>query len=260
MMRRTFYCTLFLLFSATACEGASGDLAPLLHANIDLSDQASLQRGARLYMNYCAGCHSLHYMRFQRMAKDLGIVNPDGEVDKKLVEENLIFNPWISINETLTIAMPAKDADEWFGMLPPDLSLSARVRGADWLYTYLMDFYDDPKKPLGINNWLFPDVAMPNVLENLQGIQYAVYRKETIHTNGKTLTTQVIKYLTLVKQGHMDPQQFASSARDLVNFLVYVGEPIQLKRIHLGYWVIGFLLIFLIPVYLLKKEYWKDVK
>lgn len=253
MMRLILFllCFSFPLFAL----GESSHGIPLQHADIHLADQPTLQRGARLYMNYCAGCHSLRYMRFSRMATDLGITDPRGKVDKTLVEQNLIFTG-ASIHDTLNIAMPEEGAAGWFGITPPDLTLSARVHSADWLYTYLMSFYSDPSRPLGTNNRLFPDVAMPNILEKLQGIQIPSY--SDIIEQGKKV--KYIAHLNLLKSGRMTAHQFQSSVNDLVSFLVYVSEPIQLRRIHIGYWVIGFLLILLVFAYLLKKEFWKDVK
>lgn len=206
---------------------ASGE-APvhLDKAHIDITDSASLQRGAQLFMNYCSGCHSLRYMRYENMAQAIGIVDEKNQVLKSVVENNLIFNG-DKITDPIVSSMPKEDASRWFGIPPPDLSLVARVRGADWLYTYLRSFYPDPKQPWGVNNYVFPSVAMPHVLNELQN--------------------------------HLTKEEFNASVRDLVNFLVLMGEPKQRERERLGVWVLIFLGVFLIFAWLLKREYWKDV-
>ena len=228
---------------------ASGtETFPLQHVQIDQHDQASLQRGAKWYMNYCSGCHSLKYARYKRIAKDLGIIDYEGNVDEQLMKENLIFTG-AKIGDTGNIAMPPEDAKEWFGKAPPDLTLVARVRGKDWLYTYLTSFYADPTKQWGTNNAVFPDVAMPNVFAELQGIQKPVMNSH-----------HMIEHLEIVKEGTMSDRAFDNMVKDLVNFLVYVGEPAQNSRRFIGIFVLIFVGIFTVCAYLLKKEYWKDVK
>jgi ubiquinol-cytochrome c reductase cytochrome c1 subunit len=238
--------------------GATNTNMPLLKAPINLKDKASLQRGAKYYMNYCAGCHSLKYMRYKSMAKDIGILDDYGDVAKKLVDNNLIFTG-AKFGDLINIAMSMPDAREWFGVEPPDLTLETRVRGSDWVYTYLMSFYQDPKRPLGANNRLFPDVAMPNVLAPLQGEQIAIWGEKTIPYNGGTKQIPFIKHLQLLRDGQMSEHQFNAMVTDIVNFLTYTAEPMKLKRQVIGVWTMIFLLIFLVLAYLLKKEYWKDV-
>lgn len=232
---------------------------PLLKANVDLRDKPSLQRGAKWYMNYCSGCHSLRYMRYNRLGKDIGIVNEDGSLNADIVRNNLIFTD-AKIGDLINVAMPEKEAKQFFGIEAPDLTLEARIRGADWIYTYLMSFYSDPKRPWGVNNRLFPDVAMPNILGGLQGMQFPVYRTETIPYNGNTKQINVIDHLQLINDGRMIEQEFECMVRDLVNFLSYVAEPVKLQRYSLGIWVLGFLVILFIFAYLLKKEFWRDIK
>lgn len=215
--------------------------------SVNVSDKAAMQRGAKLYMNYCSGCHSLKYLRYSQMAKGLGLINDEGVPFTNLIENNLIFNKAM-INDPLQIAMPEVDSRQWFGIVPPDLSLVARVRGSDWIYTYLKGFYEDNSKPFGANNLIFPDVAMPNVLYGLQGRQIGVFKEGEL------------RYLQTVEPGEMSGAQFERAVVDLVTFLTFVGEPIQKDRVSLGFWVIGFLLILLIFSYLLKKEYWKVLK
>lgn len=256
-IRLLFICCC-LMYSLIA-PAASENHVPLKQIKIDLRDHEALQRGARLYMNYCAGCHSLKYMRYNRLAKDIGIVDDDGLVANDLLRENLIFTT-AKVGEHVRSAIPAVDAREWFGVAPPDLTLVSRVRGANWLYTYLTSFYQDKSRPFGTNNWLFPDVAMPNVLEPLQGEQVADFVEKTIPYNGTTKTIEVIEHLQLLSPGSMNQHQFDSAIHDLVTFLVYVGEPVRLTRETMGFWVILFLIILFGLAYALKKEYWKDIK
>ena len=217
------------------------------HVRVDLQDQASLQRGAKMFVNYCLSCHSANYARYNRMGKDLGLTDEQ-------VKENLMFASE-KVGDTMTIAMPAADAKGWFGNPPPDLSVMARARGADYIYTYLRSFYVDEKKPTGVNNTVFPDVGMPHVLWELQGLQKPVYKTEE-HEGHQT---KVLTGFEPVTKGSMTPAEFDQAALDLTNFMVYLGEPAQLQRKSLGVWVLLFLGILLVVSYALKKEYWKDV-
>lgn len=195
----------------------------LLPVHIDTENKAALQRGAKLFMNYCSGCHSLRYLRYNRMARDLGLTTFTGEVDTQLLKNNLIFTQ-AAIVDPIEISMPAEDARQWFGRVPPDLSLTARERGASWIYTYLTGFYADPKRSFGTNNSLVPDVAMPNVLA------------------------------PLTAPGEMTPQQLQTAILDLVTFLSYVAEPEKSARYHLGCIVLPFLCLLLLVVFLLRKS------
>lgn len=219
--------------------------------HIDLHNKASLQRGARYFMNYCSGCHSLRYLRYNRMAKDIGLTTFDGSVDKALLKNNLIFTS-ATPQDPIEIAMPAEDARQWFGRLPPDLSLSARERGAAWIYTYLASFYKDASRPYGANNLLVPDVSMPNVLAPLQGNVLAL-------KGDNTADKMPHLKLVLVDRGSMSQQQFDSTLKDLVTFLVYAAEPHKLDRYVLGWGVIIFLLIMAVLMYLLKTIYWRNI-
>lgn len=261
MKRVLFYVLLYCLaaFSATAIAESSAEQPPLQKPHIDITDKASLQRGAKYFLNYCAGCHSLQYLRYSQIAKDIGLVTYDGEIDRTLVMNNLILTA-AKIEDPITNIMPTEAAKKWFGVAPPDLTLEARVRGADWLYTYLISFYRDEKRPFGVNNWLFPDVAMPHVLAELQGLQIPVYSTKTITYNGQSKEVQVIKSLQLATPGKMDEVQFKEAMQDIVNFLVYTAEPYRTKRQFLGIWVLLFLGVLLLFAYRLKKEYWKDIK
>ncbi|WP_231865918.1 cytochrome c1 [Legionella fallonii] len=215
--------------------------------SIDIQDKDRLQRGAKLFMNYCSGCHSLRYMRYNRMAEDLGLIDFSGQMNENLLN-NLIFTK-AAIYDPIQIAMPMDDAQQWFGVIPPDLSLSAREKGANWLYHYLKSFYNDASRPFGVNNLLVPNVAMPNILESLMGQQILVKDSET-HRDS----------LLLVKQGEMLPIDFDSSLRDLVTFLVYVSEPARLIRYRIGVFVVLFLIFFFIVVYCLNQIYWRQLK
>lgn len=239
-----FLMSLVIVASPYALED---DRVPMLPVEIDLHDQAGLQRGAKIFMNYCLGCHSLKYMRYNKMANDLGLTTFDGEIDKDLLVNNLIFTH-AKLPDPIKIGLPPTDAKQWFGTVPPDLSLIARVRGGPWLYTFLKSFYADSSRPFGSNNLLIPGVAMPNVLAPLVGQVIAI--RENNQQNAP------ITHLLKVKEGEMTAQEFDNAVEDLVNFLVYVGEPVQLVRYRLGYFIIAFLCVFLIAVYLLKKSYW----
>ncbi|WP_234494548.1 cytochrome c1 [Vibrio maritimus] len=237
---------LFALLPSLAL--AAGGNVNLDKANNDLTDKASLQNGAKLFMNYCFACHSTQYQRYERVATDLGI-----PVD--LAKENLVFDPEAKIGDLMVNSMPQKQAAAWFGAAPPDLTLVARVRGVDWLYTYLRTFYVDPSRPFGVNNTTFPNVGMPHVLEELQGIPTPIF--ETKIVDGEEV--QVIVGTQTDGRGELSSSEYDDAVRDLVNFLEYSGDPVKLERHALGWWVMAFLVIFTIVVVLLKKEYWRDV-
>ena len=231
---------LLLSFSVYAAGGGA-----TLQAGNDLSDRASLQRGAQLYMNNCSGCHSLKYLRYSRMAEDLGLTEEE-------VMTNLNFTG-AKFGEQIMVAMPAEHATKWFGKMPPDLSLISRVRGSDWIYTYLKSFYLDETRPLGWNNKLFPNASMPNPLWQLQGLQHAEMSEPD------AIGERQVEALKVTQPGTQTPVQFDQTARDITNFLEYAGEPAALKRQSMGVWVILFLAVLTFLFYLLKQEYWKDV-
>lgn len=236
---------LAFMFHASALAIGDGHL---LHYEADLSDQKSLQRGAQLFVNYCLSCHAAAFMRYNRLGRDLGI-------PEDILKSNLMFGT-DKTGETMTVAMKPQEAERWFGVAPPDLSVTARARGAAWLYTYFMTFYRDPSRPTGVNNLAFNDVAMPHVLWQLQGWQRPVYGEETAR-DGTTM--RAITHLELESPGLLDEDGYRRAVADLVNFLVYLGEPIKLKRQAIGAWVMVYLLVLLAVVYLLKREFWKDV-
>jgi len=237
------------LFS-TLGMSAHAEEEKLMHANNDVANKASLQRGARNFANYCSGCHSAKYVRWNRLAVDLDLTDAQ-------VKDNLIFTG-AKATDSMTINMDPADGKSWFGKTPPDLSLIARSRGADYLYTFLHSFYLDASRPTGMNNVVLPAVAMPNVLWELQGLQKAVYEGKTSE-DGKRVDKE-FKGLEAETKGKLSPEEYDEFVRDTVNFLDYVGEPGQVERRSLGIRVTGFLLILFLLAYALKKEYWKDVK
>lgn len=242
-MRKILLAVLLLAAPALGSVALAED-APLMKARVDSRDTASLQRGAKLFVNYCSGCHSAEYMRMNRLAADL-------DLPTDLVEEYLIFTD-AKIGDTMVSSMAAEDGTGWFGVAPPDLSLTARRQGADWMYTYLNSFYRDESSPVGVNNLVFPDVGMPHVLWDLQGMPSAVY------ADGEK-ELKVVGVRVPEGGGAMTEQQYLEATRDLTNFLVYVSEPIKAYRESLGIKVILFLFVFLFLAILLKREFWKDV-
>ena len=241
-----------LLFVPVASLATGAGAVHLRSPEVDVTDHASLQRGARLFVNYCLSCHSASYIRYSQMAKGLGLTEDQ-------VQENLMFAA-DKVTEPMHVAMTPGDAKRWFGNPPPDLSVIARSRGADWLYTYLLTFYrdDDPARPYGVNNLVFKDTGMPDVLWELRGIQDLPVHGEAAeaHGGGDTAVTQELELQT---PGQRTPAEFSRDMRDLVNFLVFVGEPAQAKRHRVGLWVLGFLVLFFVVSYALYREYWKDV-
>ena len=238
----------FCLFFVVLQVHAAGNVQ-LMKAHIDLSDMESLQQGARYYMNYCTGCHSANYMRYNRIGEDLGIAD-------EALNANFMFGTDKS-GDTMGISMRAHDSEAFFGVTPPDLSVIARSRGADWLYSYLLSFYLDDSRPMGVNNTVFKGASMPHVLWELQGWQVPVY--ETV-ADKDGHEHEVFKNFELIKPGLQSPEEYEKTVNDLVNFLVYMGEPAQLQRKKVGFWVLLYLILVMVPVtYLLKKEYWKDV-
>ena len=258
---------IFALFPLTVLGAAAN--WPLMEFEADYSDKASLQRGAKVYMNYCMSCHSLRHARYERTADDLGVPH-------EIFLENLVFDPEVKIGDLMKNAMPAEDAKKWFGVAPPDLTLVTRARRPDWVYTYMQTFYKDPARPYGVNNKVFPDVGMPHVLWELQGLYAPVYHEsknkdgeavqkvaDFVHAdNGgikrDPLTGEEILYneegeplnpcgrLVLEEEGLLSPEEYDQLAYDLVNFLTYVGEPMADDRKRLGIYVFLFLALLLV--------------
>lgn len=220
---------------------------PLEHAGTDIKDIQSLQRGARDFMNYCSGCHSLEYLRYNRMATDL-------RIPPAVLAADLMFTSKKPYDEIIS-AMPAT-AETWFGKQPPDLTLMARYKGVDYIYSYLKGFYADKSRMWGVNNLYLPQTAMPFVLASLQGLQKPIYKSES---DGMGHTSLTLSGVELMSAGSMTPEAYDQFVRDIANFLDYAAEPIKAKRESLGIFVTLFLLVFFVFAYLLKKEYWKDV-
>lgn len=245
-MKKIIVALAFLTLPGLSFAAAAG--YPLMKAPIDLHNQASLQKGAKLFVNYCMGCHSMEYQRYNRMARDIGLTDEQ-------VRDHLIFTG-AKVGDTMKNAMPKAAAKQWFGVTPPDLTVIARSRGVDYLYTYLQTFYKDPTRPFGVNNAVFPNAGMPHVLWELQGMQEPVF---TLHKDAAGTEVKTLTGFKLTQPGSMSPPEFKEAMADLTNFMAYVGEPIKLERQRIGVWVLLFLALATVVFYLLKKEYWKDV-
>ncbi len=235
---------------AAAAEGKPLDWQAW-HAGNDVRNTASLQRGARNFVNYCMGCHSLKYQRYSRMAADLRI--PEEELRAHLIPAG--DKP----GDYMLTALSAADGEAWFGKAPPDLSLIARARGVDYLYRFLKTFYADAGAASGSNNLQLAGSAMPAVLSSLEGVKRAVFVGHESVVDGKPVTEQVFQGFEIVSPGSMTAEEYDGFVRDTVNFLDYVGEPVQAARVDIGIWVVLFLLAFTWLAWLLKREYWKDV-
>lgn len=232
---------------------AAGATVPLDPANIDVTNEAALQRGAKYFSNYCLSCHAAGFARYNRVGRDLGLT--DDQVTQYLINTTDAKGEKSKVGSHMTIAMTPTYAKEAFGAAPPDLTLVARVRGTDWLYTYMRSFYKDSSRPFGVNNTVFPNVGMPHVLWELQGVQEKVEHVE-VDAHGHEHKTVELK---LVEPGTMTPAEYDQMVRDLVTFLAYMGEPVQTERKALGVKVLIFLFILFVVAYFLKKEYWKDI-
>ena len=249
------------LASIAPSFAAGGHGGAVDKVDMNMSDMASLQNGAKLFVNYCLSCHSAQYSRYNRVAEDL-------QIPLDLLQENLMFTTE-KTGDLMITTMPAEDAKRWFGVAPPDLSLVARVRKPDWIYTYLRAFYQDESSPSGWNNSLFENVAMPHAMYELQGVQRLVGKKDaddaadahgaTASHGDDSLTVVGDAVFELQHPGKMSPAEFDAAMRDLTAFLTYLGEPAQLKRVSMGIWTILFLIVLMGLCYLLNKEFWRDV-
>lgn len=258
-MKKLFAALMFSVLPLTAM--AAGPEVPLDKVDIDLTDKAAMQDGLKTFTNYCMGCHSAKFQRYERVANDLGI-------PEEVMMENIVFSD-AKIGDHMKIGMQPADAKVWFGAAPPDLTLVARVRGTDWLYTYLRTFYEDPSRPLGANNLVFPNVGMPNVLSDLQGRQVMGCKQVQVVENGKKVfdpltgtpvTEEACDQLTIVPgTGKQTEAEFDETVKNLVTFLAYSANPVKLESQRIGTYVLLFLAFFFVVAYLLKREYWKDV-
>ena len=242
------YAILLLCVAVAGPVFAAGSAYPIEPVDISLSSRGTLQRGAKYFVNYCLSCHSASYSRYSRVAEDLGLSDDQ-------MRENLIFTRQ-KIGELMVVTFQDEDALQWFGAVPPDLTLIVRSRGADWLYTYLKSFYLDETRPTGVNNALFNNVSMPHVLWKLQGWQRPVYKTVASSSGSEK---QVLEGMQLVEPGGISEEEYDRVVRDLVTFMAYLSEPIASKRLTMGVWVLLFLVALLGITYALKREYWKDV-
>lgn len=293
-MKKLITAILFLL-PVTAFAAGGGTTYPNDKANVNYGDKASIQNGAKLFVNYCQGCHSMEYVRYSRIAQDLDLT--DEEAQQLILGDG-------KLGDTLNKSMDTELAEKWFGVNPLDLSLVARVRGNDWVYNYLRAFYLDETRPYGVNNTVFPSVGMPHILSDLQGLQRKsdelLSTEETIASGkarieelkgsikGDDISAEAVakaeeeialledevhdaeleigkiaregKMFTIVQEGDMTPEEYDHAMRDLVAFMAYTANPVKLKSKAIGLWSLLFLLILLVLAYFLKKEFWKDIK
>lgn len=247
-------CTLALMLGVVTSVSAASDGIAWDKAPNKLNDLVALQNGAKLFTNYCLNCHSAAFMRFNRL-KDIGLTEAQ-------IKENLLFTT-DKVGETMKATIDPKNAKDWFGGVPPDLTLVARSRsdvskgtGTDYLYTYLRTYYRDDSKETGWNNLAFPSVGMPHVMWELQGERRPVF--DTVVEHGHT--TKVFKGWEQVKPGTMTPVRFDEAMGDLVNYLAWMSEPVQKTRVQLGVWVLLFLMVFTLIAWRLNAAYWKDIK
>ena len=236
-------------------QAAGGGIAWDKFPTEKLTDRAALQEGAKLFVNYCLNCHAASYMRFNRMT-EIGLTPEE-------IKNNLLFTS-DKVGETMKVSLDAKQAKEWFGATPPDLTVIARSRsaagqgsGADYLYTYLRTYYRDDSKPTGWNNLAFPSVGMPHVLWELQGERRPVFEKKTEH--GHELEVFTGKW-EVVKPGTLDAREYDAAVANLVAFMQWMGEPAAKTRVQIGVWVLLFLAVFTVIAWRLNAAYWKDVK
>jgi ubiquinol-cytochrome c reductase cytochrome c1 subunit len=259
-MKKQLAALIFAILPAFAFA-AGGNAVHLDQVDVDLTDKAAMQDGLRTFANYCMGCHSAQFQRYERVAKDLGI-------PEEVMLKNVVLTG-AKIGDHMKSGMRPADAKAWFGAAPPDLTLVARVRGSDWLYSYLRGFYEDPARPWGVNNKVFPNVGMPNVLGALQGRQVVGCKQVQLVEDGKKqfdpltgtpITHEACDQLTLLPNtGTQTEEQFDETVKNLVTFLAYSANPVKLESQRIGTYVLLYLAVFFVFAYLLKREYWKDV-
>jgi ubiquinol-cytochrome c reductase cytochrome c1 subunit len=259
-MKKQLIALMFALLPGLAV--AAGPSVELSEANIDRTDKASLQDGARTFVNYCMGCHSAQYQRYERVATDLGI-------PEELMMENMVFTGAL-YGEHMNIGMRPEDSKVWFGAAPPDLTMVARVRGVDWLYSYMHSFYEDRSRPFGWNNTVFENVGMPHVLAELQGKQVKGCAPAPVREKGKVVRDTLTGEPMLEEQcdvlyveegtGSQSAEEYDTTVRNLVAFLAYSADPVKETRERIGIYVLLYLAFFFVFAYLLKREYWRDIK
>ncbi len=239
-------CAMVGAVPAFAAGGAAAGV--MQHADNDVGNINSLQRGARNFFNYCSGCHSMEYVRYSRIAEDL-------EIPEDLVLDNFMFGQG-KVGDTVQAAMTADNAQQWFGAVPPDLSLTARSKGTDWIYSFLLSFYQDDSRELGVNNLVLAGAAMPHVLADLQGLRKAKYK---MVSDGEGHEHEEFEGFEQVTAGSLSEDEYKGFVRDIANFLDYAAEPMQNQRRSLGVKVLAYLLLLFVLAYAMKQEFWKDV-
>ena len=251
-MKKLIFTLIVALGIATGAQASGGEDIAWDKAPHNVNDLPALQDGAKLFVNYCLNCHSAAFMRYNRL-RDIGL-------SEQQIKDNLLFTT-DKVGDTMKAAIDPRQAKEWFGANPPDLTLIARSRsghggsGADYLYTYLRTFYRDPTKPTGWNNLVFPNVGMPHVLWELQGVREPVFQTREEHG-------QEVKVLTGWKQispGTMTTAQYDQAVGDLVGYLQWMAEPVQKTRVRVGVWVLLFLAAFTVITWRLNAAFWKDI-
>lgn len=249
-IKNIIFCS-FFLFCVCGLNASSN--IKLDKIEINLESKSSLQRGAKVFFDYCQGCHSLKYIRYLDLAKGIGLTETKEKSFDVIIREFLMHSSnKLTDNSAVASSITKEIGVRWFGKVPSDLSLISRYRGKDWLYTYMRSFYKDTTRPFGVNNLTFPDVGMPHVLLKLQGTQTL----KEVHASNNILDNM----LELVDNGDLSKSEYNNLVKDLVTFLSYVGEPIQIERVSLGVKVLIYSFVLVLLLYFLKKEYWKDVK
>lgn len=247
-MIKTLICAVLLAASTTSMAASTG---PLFHVNVDVDNHFSLQRGAKLFVNYCLSCHSASFSRYNRVAEDL-------DISEENMQEMMMFTGR-KFGDTMTVALTTEQGKEWFGAPPPDLSVRARSRGADWIYSFLKSFYLREDAARGVDNLQFPGTSMPHVLWELQG--YQTLNEDAHHDSHDHGDGHGDEMASLFHpgEGSMNEEEYDQAITDLVNFLVYIGEPAQLKRKTIGVGVLFFLVALGVLAYYMKRDYWKDI-
>jgi cytochrome c1 len=257
---KTRVLTFILALLPAISFAAGGPSVPLYDIEADHTNKESLQRGAKVYVNYCMGCHSLQYMRYERVADDLGIPHELMQQHLNFAGQEVPGQASKKIGSLMTIAADEKLQKQWFGVNPPDLSLITRLKGGpDWLYTYMLGFYKDDSRPFGVNNKVFKDVGMPHVMLDAQGMQECEKVEVTVEDHGDTKTKEVLGECKITKEGTMTAEEYEIAVYDLTNFLDYVAEPYKEDRKRIGLWALLFSLLFTIVAVFLNQEYWRDI-
>lgn len=252
--------SLFFLLTPIVTHGMTNTFtAKIFNSDIPQADLASLQRGAKYFVNYCSGCHSMRFMRYNRLAVDLKIIDKFNPATVQRLKDNLVFTQ-SKPSDALRSSLRKKEALRWFGKIPPDLSLTIRARSIDWVYNYLLSFYPDNTRPFGVNNSLIKNTAMPDPLATLRADAPYTYRKISNFNNRLSQKVSSSAINSYSNKSRSEIPILEEVITDLVNFLAYTAEPTKINRQSLGKKVCGFLLFFVYVVYFLKKQLWKNIK